>query len=451
MFKKIICLTISTLIATAAITGCTKPASSQSNTSKTSSSQTSLNGEISFMGWGYESEKTLYSQMIKDFMTENRGVKVKYVISPSDQYDIKLNAMIQAKKAPDVFFMKPENLMAWADSGKILNLQSFADGSKNIKDNILWKSSLDRWRYDGKIKGQGDLWALPKDIGPWSMVYNKKIFAEKGITAPTITNNWDWNQFVENTKKLTYTDSKGKKIYGTGYYMLESAVWSNGADFISADNKKVTVDTAAFTQAMQWVADLRLKEFVMPSITEDASVGAYPRWLNGNIAIFAMGPWDQASFWKLPYEWDLMPWPKSPNTGKSVTWLGTAGYCISSDSKYKDSSFALAAYFSSDEKGQRTNFQLGASVPNIIAMAKNEYGKMNKAPVSKDVFFNIIETGRGYANENTYNSEWLALFWQDATKVWSGEVSAAKYCADVQPKMQKLLDKSIELQNANKK
>lgn len=436
--KKLISIFICLVMLATLLSGCT------------SDNKATTQKNITFMGWGYESEKAVFTKMIENYMKENPGVKVKYIVAPSAEYDVKLNAMIQAGTEPDVFFLKPENLMAWSDAGKLLNLQKYVDSSKNINIKNVWESAINRYRYDGNMIGQGDLWAMPKDIGPWSMVYNKKLFAEKGIKAPTLQNPWTWDQFLENAKKLTYTDAKGKKIYGATYFQLETAVWSNGADFLDKSKKKVTIDTPQFAQAMQFVADLRLKHKVMPSVDEESSVGAYARWLNGQSAMFAMGPWDQSAFWKLNFEWDLMPWPTSPTTGKAIAHLGSAGFAVSAKSKYKEEAFKLAAYFSVDKEGQKTNYEMGQAVPNLIDMAENEYKKLDKAPISKEIFFDIMKNGKGKPEEGTYNGEWLAEFWLNANKVWTGEMTAAQYCKETQPKMQRLLDKAITLQKENK-
>ncbi|WP_353625957.1 hypothetical protein [Bacillus sp. JCM 19041] len=71
------------------------------------------------------------------------------------------------------------------------------------------------------------------------------------------------------------------------------------------------MDTPEFKEALQFVADLRLEHQVVPSPEAEESSNSYARWLNGEVAMFPMGPWDTAAFWDLEFDYDLMHWPKS--------------------------------------------------------------------------------------------------------------------------------------------
>jgi multiple sugar transport system substrate-binding protein len=410
------------------------------------------NVNLSFMTWGAENEKFVYNALIQGFQTKYPNVKVKNVITPAGEYDIKLSAMMAAKTASDLFQLKPENLMAMADSNKILNLEKLLANTDSADISKVWKSAIDRYRYDGNVMGTGDIWALPKDISAYAMVYNKDIFAKRGITPPTPNKPWTWAEFVANCKKLTYVDDSGKKIYGVSAYYLDCAIWSNGADYLDKTKTKIAINTPAFIEALQWNADLKLKEKVMPSTEEDTAMNFYVRWLEGGCAIAQMGPWDAPAFWNLKFKWDLMPWPAGPRTGQTAGWVGSAAYAVSASSKHPQEAFNLAAFFSTDRQSQTTIYQSGAAIPNLVDMAKNDYVKFDKAPATKQVFFDIIEKyGHRPSTEYTYNSEWLAEFNTNLTKVTNGKMTAAEYCKEEQPKMQVLLDKALKMKNDNKK
>lgn len=447
--KKALALIAAGIAAILVLSGCTTGPMPTTGGGPTDAPKEDI--QIAFMGWGHPNEKLVFDAMIKKYEEKFTNVKVLYQIASPAEYDTKLNTMIAAKTEPDLFFFKPENLMAWADAGKIADLTGFIEKTTLFQESNVWKQAIDRYRYDGENVGTGSIWALPKDVGPWSMVINLDLFEKCGVTPPTPDKAWTWDELIANAKKMTYDDN-GRKIYGLGYFMLECAVWSNGADFIDSTHRKVTVDTPEFVEAMQWVADLRLKQGIMPSNQEEASLGSYVRFINGGAAIFAMGPWDQAAFWKLPFKWDIMPWPTSPRTGLTRTFLGSAGFAVSAESAHPQEAFDLAAFFSLDPDGQKINYEMGQAVPNLIDMAETGYKSMDKAPASKQVFFDIIDKfGVRPSSEFTYNGEWLAEFWTNSNKVWDGSLTAAEYCKDVQPRMQVLLDKSWQMKEEAKK
>ena len=226
---------------------------------------------------------------------------------------------------------------------------------------------------------------------------------------------------------------------------LESAVYSNGGDFLDTTKTQVTVDDPKFVEALQYCADLALVHNVAPNAQQTSSLGTYDRFINGELAMFWMGPWDQPAFWELPFEWDLMPAPVSEETGVPATWVGTMSFAISANSKHKQEAFDLATYLSLDAEGQKANMEMGQAVPNLTDMATSDYMNMDKAPKNKQVFIDIIQSyGRIAPEYYTYSNEWRKAFDSELNKVWTGEMTAQEYCKYIKPKMQKVLDKAIE-------
>lgn len=402
---------------------------------------------ITFMGWGSPQEVAVFEDMIAQYEEAYPGVKVDYITVPAADFSTKLQTMIASKKTPDVFYLAPENVMPWADSGIIADLSEFVADNDIFDESNVWENAIDMYRYDGTTPGEGAIYGLPKDIGPFAMAYNKDLFAAAGITAPDPESPWTWDEFIEAAKKLTSGDGSSK-VYGSAPYSLESAVWSNGADWLNADHTEVTVTDPEFVEALQWVADLGLVEGVVPSSEEEGSLGSFQRFLNGQIGMMGIGPWSQGQFWaEADFEWDIMPWPVSPSTGEKAVWYGGIGFAVANSSKHKDDAANLAAFLAFNEDAQRTNMEQGQAVPNLIDMAEDEYLAMEEAPANKEEFLRIIQDyGRRATQTYTYNSEWFGLFNSNLASVWLGEQTAAEYTESIQAEMQALLDEGIEEQ-----
>lgn len=410
------------------------------------------NGEttvITFAGWGSLAEKKIFTAMIDKFEQTHPGVKVNYQHIPGTQSDYltKLISQLAANKMPDVFYIHSDEFYSWAEAGRLENLTPYMEASSIASNTKVWEKSLNIFRYDAASKQigveNGDLYGLPKDLGPWAMCYNKTLFEAKGVALPDPEVPMTWSEFVEVARQLT--DGEGiNKTFGTATYTLESAVWSNGADYLNEDHTKVTVDTPEFAEAMQWVADLALVEGVAPTPEEESASGWFQRWANGKIGMAWMGPWDQATFWdSVSFEWDIMPTPVSDNTGKGVSWLASAALCVSTASKEKQLAYELAEFLSMNVEAQAYNYEAGQAVPNIIDMAKNDYLQMDKAPANKQVFIDIIEDPEKGQFKSVYftkNTTWYTYFTAEASKVWSGETTAAEFLKEIQPKMQERLD-----------
>lgn len=401
---------------------------------------------IEFMGHGNPNEKAIFEKLISSFEQKYPNVTVKYTSVPPGEYAQKMKTLIASGKAPDVFYVGSAEFYRFAEAGTLLNIQPYLDQTELFNPDNVWKQALDRYRYDGSAIGAGDLYGLPKDVGPWAFVYNKDLFEKAGVPLPSAkAGEWTWDDMLEAAKKLTIDENGDGKAeqYGVGAYSLESAVWANGGEFIDYKSGTVLVDQPEFYEAMQFVADLNLKHHVSPNQEAEQAMNAYTRFINGQLAMFAMGPWDQPSFWELPFGWDIAAWPASPNTGKSATWLGSMGFGVSAKSKNPQAAFDLAAFLSLDENGQRENYELGQAVPNLIDMANGEFIAMEKSPASRQVFLDIIQDyGRPDIPYGSKDTQWIDAFWQNASKVWNGEISAKDWTAQIKPQMQELYDKN---------
>lgn len=429
------------MLLTPVLAGCDDSESPSGNNSQTT--------VITFAGWGSLAEKKIFTAMIDKFEETHPGVKVNYQHIPGTQEDylVKLVSLLAANKMPDVFYIHSDEFYSWVDAGRLENLTPYMEASTVASETQIWDKALTIFRYDETSRQvgveSGNLYGLPKDLGPWAMVYNKTLFEEKGVALPDPEVPMTWSEFVEVCRQLT-SGSGINKVFGTANYTLEAAVWSNGADFLNEDHTKVTVNTPEFAEAMQWVADLALVEGVSPTPEEDSASGWFQRWVNGKVGMAWMGPWDQATFWdSVSFEWDIMPTPVSDSTGQGVSWLASAALCVSATSEEKQLAYELAEFLSMNADAQTYNYEAGQAVPNIVEMAKNDYLQMDKAPANKQVFLDIIEDpekGQFKSVYYTKNTTWYSYFTSEASKVWSGEMTAAEFLAQVESEMQARLD-----------
>lgn len=444
-FKRMLASILAMVTATTvALTGCGGSESSSSN----AGNKNGKNVVITFAGWGSLAEKQNFTKMIDKFEETHPGVKVNYQHYPGsqDDYMVKLVSNVAANKMPDVFYIPTDEFVEWAAAGRILDISDYLAKSENYEEGKIWEKSINMYHYNketGAVGEDGGLYGLPKDLGPWAMVYNKTLFEQKGVPLPDPNKPYTLDEFIDVAKKLT-SGTGVDKVYGTANYTLESAVWSNGANYLSEDKKTVTVNTPEFAEALQWVADLALVHGVSPTTAESATSGWFERWCNGKVGMAWMGPWDQATFWEaVSFEWDLMPTPVNAKTGKAVSWLGSAALCVSATSKEAEIAYELTEFLCMDEEAQKINYESGQAVPNIIEMAENDYLAMDKMPANKQVFLDILkdpEKGQFQYTYYTKNSSWYDYLNSELNKVYSGSMSATEFCKKIQPELQERLD-----------
>lgn len=455
--KKIISLLLTMSLALTGLIGCgekendaaantdTQSIEQQSDTQETDAATKEELIELDFIGWGNDAEVATFQAMIDQFEEQYKNVTVNYTVVPSSDYDTKLQNMIAAGEQPDVFYCSIDNIMKYAATNNLYDLTTYVNDNDIFDVDNVWKNAIDIYRYDGTGLGNGEIYALPKDVSAFSIVYNKDLFEAAGITPPTESEPWDWNDYLEAAQKLTSGD-----VYGTSMYSLESAVWSNGANWLDDSLQKVAFTDSKFTDALQFVADLRCKYKVAPSSSEETSLSSNDRFMQGKLAMMGVGSWATADLWNnCDFEWDLMDWPVSPNTGEKAVWFGSAGLAVSPTSENIEVASNLAAFLAFNEDAQRTSYTTGMSVPTLKDMAYGEYMSMDKAPANKKAFLNVLDDyGRLATQSRTFNQEWWSEFNSGIEAVYDGEISAVDYCDSMADSVQQLLDKGIAQQQS---
>lgn len=412
-------------------------------------------------------ESAVYKDMIAKFQEEHKDTiaNIDIQITTQDEYSKTLTGMMTAGDLPDVFYVGPESVEQFVENGYIENLQPILEEKGISTDGLVAQEALNSYRYDGENVGTGDLYALPKDASVFAFAYNKELFDEAGLEYPDPENPYTYEEFIEVCGQLTKDKDGDGEIdqWGCGFanaFMLQPFVWSNGATYLSDDHRTINIDTPEFKEALQKYVDCTLEYGVTPTVEQDASLGVYQRWLAGQEAFYACGTWDVAGFMDketFPFEWDLCAYP-TLSSGKSMTWLGTVGFCVSAKSENKEEATELISYLCTDEEGQKelSGITGGKSIqlPNLKNLAEGEFvtaiedGTL-QFPSNVNVFFNYLngtDKYEGRFTETTYtpNAEWHDIFLEGLDNVKNGSMTVDEYIAQVKPTMQEALDEAWE-------
>ncbi|MBE2267883.1 MAG: extracellular solute-binding protein, partial [Anaerolinea sp.] len=128
---------------------------------------------LQFVGWGGPEEGAVFQQLVDTFNANNPDIVIEYTQIPAD-YVTTLQTMIAGGTPPDIAYIPDGNFGAFVTTGQLVNLQALVDASENFDADAVWQSALGRYRYDPETHsfGTGDLYALPKDIGPTVLYIN---------------------------------------------------------------------------------------------------------------------------------------------------------------------------------------------------------------------------------------------------------------------------------------
>lgn len=425
---------------------------------------------IEFVGWGDAAELANYQELVNLFMEQNPDITVVYKGESAATYMTTLKN--RANNLPDLFYMPDYDFLEWVANGTIKDISSYFTEEEL---STLWPQAIGEYYFDpstnklGKSETAG-LYGLPKDLGPFTLVYNKtlldKQIAKYGLNSEEIygklsaTKPMTWEEFRTLLKQID-PDGGADNIYGISHYEIEAAVFSNNANFFNEDASQQRITDPNFYNAIQFIADLHLVDNVMPSAADQISTNGYQRFKGQGCVFSFMGPWDCAEFWKtVNFEYDILPVPYNGENpeAESTAWVGSMGYCVSAKaSKAKtEAAVKLAKFLCYNEGAQRKFYELGQQVPNIMDMANNEYLSetnellVDKNPPSRSVWVDTINGrsdtdlvgGKVRSRYYTYSSDWFDSFTEYLSnqKMWDGNVTAKQACESFADTFQAFLD-----------
>lgn len=193
--------------------------------------------------------------IIADFEAANPGITIKQIAFDDDQYQNQgLITQLKSNEVPDIFF-------EWAgypvqrdvEAGYAYDLSEVmaADGWKDTFSEAVWTDGAGTM-----VDGKPYLVPLSLDLTN-TIWYNKKIFAEHGLTPPKT-----WDEFVALTKTLadageTPIVEGNNEFWPLGNWAGHIAAMVVPPDeYVAAFKQEAKFDTPAFEKALGLLADL---------------------------------------------------------------------------------------------------------------------------------------------------------------------------------------------------
>lgn len=316
--------------------------------------------QVSIAFWGGVNEVVVVDGILKEFEAANPDIRVKRIHIASD-YNPKLQTMMAANRAPDVFYMLSQDCKDYLHKGALMDLAPFMAKSKVIRYDDFFPVTVRQFR-----KGDG-VYALSWDWSPLVVFYNKTFFDEAGVPYPSET--WTWDDFLHAAKKLTVRDKSGRVLrYGTlhvpGWVWNQWIIQNGGAAFNEVGDRCV-IDSPQAVEALQFEYDLTHKHKVAPMPNDpEAENSVY--FMSGKTAMVFSYRWfitflDPLKRW----EWRVGPIPRGRTAGNLS---GAVGYAMSRQCKNPKAAWRLVEYLCGPE-GQAGFVESRWGVPTLMKLA----------------------------------------------------------------------------------
>jgi multiple sugar transport system substrate-binding protein len=245
-----------------------------------SSGGTSGDTVLTWSVWAGSEAETAAWQHVADLVhKKDPSITLKLQTAAWTDYWTKLPTQLAGSNAPCIVGLQMARVQQFANYFKTLDKSALA--SANVSTGDFDQSILKALESKGQLK------ALPYDLGPYMIYYNKDAFKAAGLSDPQ--NGWTIDEFEKDAKALT---TGGKYGFAVNNQIDALNEWGPtiGGDQAATAGGKLNVTSAGQLATMKWYAGLVTQEKVAAPLATDSSDGA--QFLGGNAAMYVSGPWD---------------------------------------------------------------------------------------------------------------------------------------------------------------
>jgi multiple sugar transport system substrate-binding protein len=358
-------------------------------------------------------------------------VGIPYTPEGTDQ----LYAALDSRENINVFSITPNMMPDLVRRDIISNIEPFM--SREDKEDY-YENALQMATVNGKV------YAWPQWVTAVAMYGNPAIFEERGVTPPTMNDPWNWDEFVEACRKLTFTRDDGTQVYafstssapGQAVYM--PIYYMNGGRVRSPDGRTFTMNQPEAVSSLQSFADLHLVENVTPP--DFGTVGqsdVHDQFKAGTLAMMMETPAVITELQTAGIPFIVFPNPVG-ETGQLVTSGGFGLFAVIQvdDENVLAASHLFARYLTSLEIAQDIpGYQLAPSLRRSNTLFATDSAR---EVVSQLVAYGVYEAPVDISVE-VENQLQLAL-----QSILLGEKTAQQAMDEIAPIYQKALDEQAQ-------
>ena len=319
---------------------------------------------------------------------EGKDIRAEFTLVPYEEQQVKFITALSAQTAPDVYgldlinFPYFNSIGAFADITEKVNALPFKDQfNPGMLREGVWEDKI---------------YAIPLYNDNSGLFYNKKLFAEAGLTEPPKT----WAQVKEYAEKLTKDDQYGLTfcgaVAGQTAFTWTPHLWMNGGDVGTEENAArttVTLNSKEAEEALQYWSDLAA--FAPEGVPTYTYADYYNGFTSEKVGMIFGGSWHIAAMSndKPLLDFGVVLFPTPEEGQPSSSFMGGDNIGISSQSEHFEEAWEFVS-FAVSEEAQLDVIAKANTVPGRLDLANdNEYfdedpryyvfaeaGKVGKAP-----------------------------------------------------------------------
>jgi multiple sugar transport system substrate-binding protein len=271
-----------------------------------------------------------------------QGPKIEWATLGGANGVEKLQTLLAANTAPDIYQLDPSQAVGFSDRGQFLALDPYMKRDRYDLSDFIPTSYV---QYDWKGKRYG----MPRGMSNQGLYVNQTLFDRAGVAYPPVKADaagWDFNAFLKAADRLTVRSGTDIMQYGTLVGRGLRGGWgqwvqTNGGELFSKDFTQCLMGEPKVVEALQFMQDLIYKYRVAPTPKEEADGGGAQKLFvqGGNVGMYIAPVSGLDAHRKAAFTWDLGVNPQGK--GKRLTTGGGVGWQIVATTKYPEEAWAV--------------------------------------------------------------------------------------------------------------
>lgn len=288
--------------------------------------------EVTFSSIGDTKTQRMFQDVIaaaQEETLDDLKIKVVWKPAPGDDW---ASVMLQfaSGTTSDIQRIDDDRVYDLATSGKILQLDKMMADPSTGFDLSQYSST-----FTSKVAVEGYQFSITPAMSANVLYYNKKLFADAGLTAPTSWSQaWSWDEFDSAVKALTKRSGDRTEVYGLQFLVntIQATAYGAGDTALNEDQTECGYAKPETLEAID-----RQVAYIREGYAPTVDVEFLPLFNAGKLAMTWQGM-EIGNQISDDVEWDIMPWPKTPMFAMTKNYART--WVIPKTAKDPEAAFA---------------------------------------------------------------------------------------------------------------
>lgn len=292
-------------------------------------------------------------KLVEQFNGEHPNIKVTMNVYQWADYYAKVPAAVAAGQGPDLGIMHVDSVATNAARQIVLPLDDLAASLELAEADFsppVWQAGT----Y------QGVRYAIPLDVHPLGMFYNKTVMEQAGLDPekPPQTGD-DYLAALEELKKAGVQGHWATPFPFTGTFQFTSLLHQYGGTLFTEDASRATFGEDPGVQALTWLVDLVKNGYSPKNVGQDADVIALK---NGKTAFNWNGIWTINTLNEVEdLEWGVAPLPRIGS--QPAAWAGSHQFVVFKQRSQDENKLTAAKVFINWISRHSLEWAKGGQVP----------------------------------------------------------------------------------------